>query len=55
MHVDNFGRPGRRRKDSSDRIDITVEDPMMQSGLHWLGLGTRECENEHHCKFDTDQ
>jgi hypothetical protein len=28
---------------------------MMQSGLHWIGIGSRECENEHHCKLDTNQ
>jgi hypothetical protein len=47
-----FGRPGRRRLDRTDRIDLTVGDLMMQTGLHWLGIGSSECENEHHCKFE---
>jgi len=41
--------------DRTDRIDLTVEDLMMQSGLYWLGIGYRECENEYHRVFDTNQ
>jgi hypothetical protein len=51
----SFGRPGRRRMDITDRIDLTVEYLMMQSGLYLLGIGPRECENEYHCILDTNQ
>jgi len=50
-----FGRPGRRWMDRTDRIVLTVEDLMMQSGLYLLGIGSRECESEYHCIFDTSQ
>ena len=52
---DNIWRPGRRRMDRTDRIDLTVEDFMMQIGLCWIGIGPRECENEYHCILDTIQ
>jgi hypothetical protein len=41
--------------DRTDRIDVTVEDLMMQSGLHWLGIGSRKCENEYHCMLGSNQ
>ena len=28
---------------------------MMQSELHWLGIGSRKYENEYPCKFYTNQ
>ena len=40
-----LGRSGRRRMDRTDRIDLTVKDLMIQSGLHLLGIGSRQCEN----------
>jgi len=46
---------GPRRMVRSDRFVITVEDLMMQSGLCWIGIGSRECENEYHCILDTNQ
>jgi hypothetical protein len=48
-----FERTGRRLVDRTDRSDFTAEDLMMQTGLHWLGIGSRECENEQHCKLET--
>ena len=27
----------------------------MQSGLHWLGVWSRDCENEYHFILDTTQ
>ena len=50
-----FGRPGRRRMDRTDRIVLTVEDLMKQSGLCWIGIGSRECKNEYHSILDTNQ
>jgi hypothetical protein len=41
--------------DRTERIDLTVEDFMMQSGMYLLGIGPRECENEYHCILDTNQ
>jgi len=39
--------------DRTDGSDFTVEDLMMQTGLHWFGIGSRLCENEYHYKFET--
>jgi len=50
-----FVRPGRRWMDRTYRFDLTVEDLKMQTGLVWLGIGSREGENEYHCMLDTNQ
>ena len=46
-----FWRPGRR----TDRVNLTVEDLMFQTGLDWLEIGSREYENECHSILDTTQ
>jgi hypothetical protein len=33
--------------DCTDRIDLVVEDLKMQTGLGWLGIENRKCENEY--------
>jgi hypothetical protein len=32
-----------------------VEDFKMENELHLLGIGSRECEKEYHCKLHTKQ
>jgi len=39
----------------TDRSGLTVEDLMMQTGLHRFGIGSRKCESEHHCNLDINQ
>jgi hypothetical protein len=41
--------------DRTDRFDLKVEYLKMQPGLAWLGIGSRECENEYQCILDTKQ
>ena len=50
-----FGIPGPRRMDGTDRIDLTVEDMIIQTVLQRFGICSSKFEKEHQSKFDTNQ
>jgi len=39
----------------TERTGLTVDDLMMQTGLHWLGIGSRLYDNEYLFKLETNQ